>query len=421
MADAWIGLLVALGCGLLVGVEREQRKGRGPQRGAAGIRTFTLVTLAGALAQALAPGALVAAGLLAVGLLAAAAYWRSSLARSSDPGLTTEVALVVAYLVGVQCVVQPALGAACAAVLAGLLAARENMHRFATEWLTELELRDALVLAGVALVIVPLAPASALPWLGGLAPRTAAWLVLVILSIQGAAHVARRVLGGGQALALSGLLGGFVSSTATIATLGAQSRAEQAPTQRRLAAAAALSGAATWLQALALCAVVSPALLPALLAPAAAGIATALAGGALGLRGSAEADAEATAENAGPPPPRRPLRLREAASLAAALLLVSAAVAWAQTQFGSSGRLAGTALAALADAHAPIAASLALHQAGELSANDALRAVLLAVSVNTGSRCAVAAFTGGPLFAWRVGRVLVLSVGAAGLALWLSS
>ena len=334
MADAWIGLLVALGCGLLVGVEREQRKGRGPQRGAAGIRTFTLVTLAGALAQALAPGALVAAGLLAVGLLAAAAYWRSSLARSSDPGLTTEVALVVAYLVGVQCVVQPALGAACAAVLAGLLAARENMHRFATEWLTELELRDALVLAGVALVIVPLAPASALPWLGGLAPRTAAWLVLVILSIQGAAHVARRVLG---------------------------------------------------------------------------------------LRGGAEADAEVIAENAGPPPPRRPLRLREAASVAAALLLVSAAVAWAQTQFGSSGRLAGTALAALADAHAPIAASLALHQAGELSASDALRAALLAVSVNTGSRCAVAAFTGGPLFAWRVGRVLVLSVGAAGLALWLSS
>lgn len=417
MADAWIGLLVALGCGLLVGIERERRKGRGPQRGAAGIRTFTLVTLAGALTQALAPGALVAAGLGAVGLLAAVAYWRSSLLRSGDPGLTTEVALVVAYLVGVQCVVQPALGAACAAVLAGLLAARENMHRFATEWLTELELRDALVLAGVALVIVPLAPASAWPWLGGLAPRTAAWLVLVILSIQGAAHVARRVLGGGQALALSGLLGGFVSSTATIATLGAQSRAEQAPTQRRLAAAAALSGAATWLQALALCAVVSPALLPALLAPAAAGIATALAGGALGLRGSAEA----TAEGAGPPPPRRPLRLREAASVAAALLLVSAAVAWAQTQFGSSGRLAGTALAALADAHAPIAASLALHQAGELSANDALRAALLAVSVNTGSRCAIAAFTGGPLFAWRVGRVLVLSVGAAGLALWLSS
>jgi uncharacterized membrane protein (DUF4010 family) len=92
----------------------------------------------------------------------------------------------------VQCAVQPAIGAACGAVLAALLAARQGMHRFATEWLTEQELRDALVLAGVALVVVPLMPAAPLRGLGGLAPRTAAWLVLLILSIQAAAHVAQR-------------------------------------------------------------------------------------------------------------------------------------------------------------------------------------------------------------------------------------
>jgi uncharacterized membrane protein (DUF4010 family) len=139
MPEGWIGLAVALGVGLLVGIERERRKGLGPQRKAAGMRTFALVTVAGALAQSLSPGALVVVGALAVSTFAALAYWRSvrNPQAQSDPGLTTEVALVVAYLVGVQCAVQPAIGAACGAVLAALLAARERMHRFATEWLTE--------------------------------------------------------------------------------------------------------------------------------------------------------------------------------------------------------------------------------------------------------------------------------------------
>ena len=47
-----LGFLVALGVGLLIGLERERRKGSGPGRGAAGIRTFTIVALSGAVAAA---------------------------------------------------------------------------------------------------------------------------------------------------------------------------------------------------------------------------------------------------------------------------------------------------------------------------------------------------------------------------------
>jgi len=374
MPEPWIGLAVALGVGLLVGIERERRKGRGPQRKAAGMRTFALVTVAGALAQSLSPGALVVVGALAVSAFAALAYWRSVRGPEAptDPGLTTEVALVVAYLVGVQCTVQPAVGAASGAVLAALLAAREGMHRFATEWLTEQELRDALVLAGVALVIVPLAPAAPLPGLGSLAPRTAAWLVLLILSIQAAAHVARRLLGERHALMAAGLLGGFVSSTATIASLGAQAR-KQAPTmQRRLGGAASLSGAATWLQALAMAAVASPGLLPRLLPMALAGALVALSAGVWNARGSEDA---ASAQHGAQ---RRPLRLREALWVAAMLLGVSIIVGWMRSRFGTHGLLAGSALAALADAHSPIAAAFGLHAQGVIETRDASTPVRMA-------------------------------------------
>jgi uncharacterized membrane protein (DUF4010 family) len=411
---SWIGLVVALGVGLLVGIERERRKGRGPQREAAGLRSFALVTVAGALAQSVAPGALVAVGAAAVAALAALAYWRSVRGPDAarDPGMTTEIALFVAYLVGVQCAVEPAIGAACGALLAGLLAARDRLHRFATEALSEVELRDALVLAGVALVVVPLAPAERIGWLGGLSPRTAALLVLTILGLQAAAHVARRNVGERRALLLAGLLGGFVSSTATIATLGARARAlPGADARRRLAAAATLSGAATWLQALALAAVASPALVPTLVVPALVGAAATVIAAAWGRGGADDAPIAVGLDG------RRPLRLREATLVAALLLAVAAGVTWLQTHFGAEGLLAGAALAALADAHAPMAAAFGLHASGTIDAAGALHVLLVAVGVNTASRSVVAVASGGLHYGARVAAGLAASAALAALTL----
>ena len=44
-----LNLAVALGIGLLIGAERERRKGEGPSRAPAGIRTFSVTSLAGAI------------------------------------------------------------------------------------------------------------------------------------------------------------------------------------------------------------------------------------------------------------------------------------------------------------------------------------------------------------------------------------
>ncbi len=52
-SSAQVGLLVAFGAGLLVGVERERRKGEGPDRHSAGLRTFLVAALAGAAGQVL--------------------------------------------------------------------------------------------------------------------------------------------------------------------------------------------------------------------------------------------------------------------------------------------------------------------------------------------------------------------------------
>ncbi|MDP3612461.1 MAG: MgtC/SapB family protein, partial [Rubrivivax sp.] len=149
-----LGLAAALGGGLLIGLERERRKrgrdGKGPHE-AAGIRSFALAALGGGIAQTLQQPLLVAMGALMVAALVAVAYWKSREQVPGepppDPGLTTELALFITYLVGVLSVQQPALGAGAAAVVAGLLAARDRLHHLATQVLSDAELHDALLLA----------------------------------------------------------------------------------------------------------------------------------------------------------------------------------------------------------------------------------------------------------------------------------
>lgn len=121
------GLAVPQGCGLLIGVERERRKGQGPTREAAGLRSFAVVACMGGLAQWLAMPNLVVVGAALVAGLATLAYWRSRDAEPNaepDPGLPTELALLAIDLIGVVAVRSPALGAACGAGLALLLQRR---------------------------------------------------------------------------------------------------------------------------------------------------------------------------------------------------------------------------------------------------------------------------------------------------------
>ena len=156
LSAAVAALAGALGCGLLMGIERERRKGEGPQRAFAGVRTFALTALAGVATALWGGSALVAVGAALVAALAVVAYVRDD--RSGDPGATTEIALWLAYLVGVVCAHHLPTGAALAVLVTGLLASREALHRFAREWLRPAEVRGALVLAALALLVLPLAP-----------------------------------------------------------------------------------------------------------------------------------------------------------------------------------------------------------------------------------------------------------------------
>lgn len=410
LPDAVVGLAVALGIGLWVGVERERRKGEGRDRAAAGLRTFAITALSGALAQIVPAAGLVPVGAALVALLAAVSHWKS---RSADPGMTTEIALFAVYLIGVLSVQAPALAAACGAGLALLLAARSRLHRFATQLLSEQELHDGLLLAALALVVLPLIPAGPLALLGGIAPRPLAALVLLIMAVQAAGQAAIRWLGARGGVLATGLLSGFVSSTATVASFG--SRARRQPAQALLfASGASLSAVATWLQALLMSAALSPRAALALLPAALAGAMAAALAGAVALLAARPASAPEP-----PAPARSALRPREALAIALLLALVTFGVGMAHSHYGDAGAQVGVALAALVDAHAPVASLASLHAAGGLPTDRFVHGVLIAVAANTLTRCVVAAISGGTGYALRVAAALVASLAvAAAAAFW---
>lgn len=374
----------ALGAGLLIGMERERSQ---PPESPAGLRSFVLAALAGATAATL--GALALATVVAAfALLAFSGYLQT---RQTDPGLTTEFALVLTVLVGALAQQAPGWAAGLGVVVAGVLAAKTALHGFVRTVLTAAEMQAALLLAAAALVVLPLLPNQKIAWLAGLNLHTLWLLAVLVMAVESLGHIGIRALGSRRGLALTGLAGGFVSSTATIASMAQRARAQPALHTDCLRAAM-LSNLATALGIGALVALIQPELLAALL-PAlglySAGVL--LLVGALWRRSRAVVgEWETASQQEAQQKPFQPLHaVLFATTLTAVLLLAEAARGW----LGSAGAVVTTGLVGFADVHAATASAAQLAAGGGLTTTQAQFAVALALSTNALSK-AVAGFAG---------------------------
>jgi uncharacterized membrane protein (DUF4010 family) len=386
-------LAVALGCGLLIGIERERRKGSGPGRAFAGLRTFALTCVVGAVAALTGVTGLMVAGAVLVAALASVAYWRD---RSQDPGATTEIALLLTYLVGVVCVWSLPLAAGIAAGLTALLAGREPLHRFANQWLSPGEVRDGILLAALVLMALPLVPNRPF-WGPVLNPHVIVQLLALLLAVQSVAHLCRRLLSAREAVALSALASGFVSSTATIATMGVAVR-EGRSGARLMAGGGLMSCVSTQAQIVLVAAAVQPAWVARLWLPALLGGLGATAWAWWLLRGAAP---EATDPDGSSPRIEglpgaggdRMFSLPGAAAVVALLTVIQAMVHGLDLWLGEAGLLVGTMIAALADLHAAMAAVFA--SSGAIPSPGDVVPVMAALAVHAGSKSVTAGLVGG--------------------------
>ncbi len=391
MTDELLPLAVALGLGLMLGVERERRMARQRARGAAGVRTFALVALLGALSLRAGGTAMLAVAGAFVGLVAVVGYLRS---RDEDVGITTEIALMVAFLLGALAQRDAALAAAAGVAVALVLAHRDRLHRLVSVTLTEAEVHDALLFAAATLIVLPLLPNEGVGPNDALNPLVVWRIVVIVMAVQGIGYVLSRLIGVRYGLLVSGFVSGFVSATATVGTMG--SLAVREPKLRRAAVGAAV---VSTVGTIILLAIVLGATSVETLERTALPLALA------GSRPPVTASSWASASCACPIPERigrgRAFDLRTALILAATVSIVLVVAGALNEAFGRTGVTLGAAVAGFADSQSAAVSASSLVAGGKLSADDAAIAALAALSTNTVSKAVVAYVLGKRRFAVR--------------------
>jgi len=408
-------LTVALGVGLLVGIERGWReRDAGAGKRTAGIRTFTLSGLLGGIFGAIAKSLddVVGAGIvIAVGVFAYTAVFATFRFREvvdeDSYGVTTVVAAIATFALGVYALVgDHMLAAAMGVVVTGVLAVREPLHG----WLTKinwLELRAGLVLVTMTVLALPLIPNESYGPFGGVNPREIWLLAVVLAAVSFAGYVAVRMLGSTRGLLVASAAGGLVSSTAVTADL-ARRAGKARGNNDLLAAGVTLASAISYLRALVVVAALNVAVGVHAAAPISAAILVAAAivvfYARRGIQSKSGADFHL----------RNPFSLTETVGLALLLGIVLFATEAIAEFLGPRGALAAAVIAGTATVDAA-AFSMARLARGVIAPEIAALGVLLAIGANNALKFVIGVARGGGTFALPLvlGLVLPVIVGLA--------
>jgi uncharacterized membrane protein (DUF4010 family) len=399
-------LALALAIGFLIGVERGWReRDAGEGERTAGLRTFTLIGLAGGvfglLAESLGAVAF-ASGFAAVAAAIIVFRWRESEHEGSF-GATTLIAAFLTFGLGAYAVAGDMVAAAAAGVAAAaILAAKGWLHA----WLRALtweELRSALILSAMTFVVLPLLPDRGFGPYDALNPRNLWLMTIAIAGVSFIGYVALKVFGTRYGPLIAGIAGGVVSSTIT--TIDMARRAKAAPKEMRAFLSGAVAASGTmYLRVAAVVAAFGPTLLGRVAWPLAAALVVSVVA-ALALdrpwQGHKKDGDELRLTN--------PFELRTVllfGLMLTAIMLISTVLT---RTFGESGGILFAAVAGLSDVDA-ITLSMTEVAGATVSETAAAVAILVAVVANTVAKTVLASTAGGRQFGLAYGAVSLVSV-----------
>ena len=215
--EMFLHLAVALSVGLLIGLERGWKDREAPEGfRIAGVRTFALISVLGALwallAEELGP-VLLGFGFSAVAIIIIAAYSLTAL-RNTEYGITTAIAAMITFALGAAAMRGYINFVAAVAVLtAMILGVKSILHKW-IQYIDQKELYAIFQMLIISVVLLPVLPDQGYgPW-NALNPYQIWWMVVLIAAISFSGYFATKILGPRQGLGLVGLFGGLVSSTA---------------------------------------------------------------------------------------------------------------------------------------------------------------------------------------------------------------
>lgn len=398
-------LAVALAVGLLIGIERGwHERGAGEGHRIAGLRTFGLIGLLGALWALLAAEM----GDLILGLAFAAFTILVVVAHALDAnsdkdyGITTAVAALVTFALGALAARgHLTIAGASAVVTATLLGLKPMLHG----WLEQMEQRELYAIFKmllISVVLLPILPNKGYgPW-GALNPYEIWLLVVLIAGISFAGYFAVKVAGSRRGIVITGLFGGLASSTAV--TLSFAKLGRQNLTAQSLLAAGVILAAGTMFPRMLLeVSVVNRELLTTLSAPLLGMMIVNYLVVPL-LLFSIEHQHQMHAVTI-----KNPFELLPALKFGLLLVAVMLAAKWFQLWFGDTGLYAVAALSGISDVDA-ITLSVARLARDGLSSTIAVHAIVIAACINTLVKGLMVSFICRSTMSWQVMGTFILTV-----------
>lgn len=384
LSELLAGLGIALGLGLIVGIQRESASSD-----LAGVRTFPLVTLLGAVSALLAQAAggwVLAAGL--VGVAAATAMGNVARLRSSesDPGMTTEVALLLMYALGAYVMDgNRAVAVVLGGTVAVLLHFKAELHGLVSR-LGGAELRAIMQFVLLALVVLPVLPDANFGPYSVFNPREMWLMAVLIVGLSLAGYIALKFFGERAGIVAGGLLGGLISSTATTVSWSRITRG-QPDASRAAALVIVIASTVVYGRVLVeIGAVARPFLAAA--APPIAVLAAGMAASALWLWLRTRNEAAARTDG------QQPASLKTAFSFAALYVVVLLAVAFVNERVGTRGLYVVSVVSGLTDVDAITLSVARLVGSGQIDGSQGWRLVVVGVLSNLVFKGAMAAALG---------------------------
>lgn len=364
-----VRMVLAGALGLFMGLEREWSDK------AAGIRTFSLISLLGAVFVVVERELLLVVGgvlVIVQGVLLAS---QGLMDETKGLSLTTSVSMLVAYGVGALVASGFILEGVTVAVLSSLLLVlKRELHGIAHD-LSREEVRAATEFAILAFVVFPLLPSESVEVpLGHIStsvqPRVV-WLMVVFVAGIGIVNYAIVKIYGGRGIAVTGFFGGLASSTAVVGTMLDHVRQRPAAASYALAAIL-LADAAMALRNLVIA--VAFTLSAGVLLEAVLPLGAVILGSVLVAAYVADwsETVELDLEN--------PFTMRYVLGFGALFLLIILAGGIAEARFGTAGLYATAVLGGLVSSAGATASAVVLYTNGTVGANAAVIAILLATA-----------------------------------------
>lgn len=375
--EFFIRVLVSVGIGFVVGLEREHASLAKKEEIFAGLRTFVLVSLLGfvtSLLSAYYSFWILIAGFLAISLTVTVSYWIS--AQRGQLGGTTEIAILLVYLLGALTLLGQIGITLTITVIMVIFLSLKVKFRTIVGNITQPELYAFIQFVVVTLLIFPFLPSESFGPYDVINPREIGWVIVLTSGAGFVGYILIKFLGTKRGILLTGILGGLVSST--VVTWVFSKRSKTTPEISDSCAVAIMSASTIMiLRVVVWILIFNKALLPALGPPLLIILTTALGTVLFFHRKEISRD-----ESHSRFPLGEPLNLREAIFFGIIYVAILLIVSYANDQFGNRGIFLSSAIAGLTDIDA-ITISLS-KIAGSAKENTAVQiAIIVAILSNT--------------------------------------